>query len=833
MTRVKSSFRPVLLLASIGLLQIVLTQELFFPKPLLAFPANKPNLTINTIAPATAPNDLDTTVAITGTGFAANVTATLGTCALVNVTRVSETSLSGTVPWGIAPGVYPLTVANPDGSTATLTNAFTVTAGIGVWSTGGPYGGQIHDLVMSAAPAKMYAALNDTGIVAYDQTSATWNTLLIDPWPMRVAVDATNAALLYATGQNTLWRTLDSGANWSGISPISGESGVIYPFTHPTVTGIVFAGVTSWPSAAIPSGYNGHFYKSTNSGTNWTEFSSQLKDSENNVDAHVTSMAFHPTDPQQMIAGTRKGNLYLSSDGGNTWVFKHHFEYTDGSQYPSDPTAARIERLYYTPWGANEVWAVMRHPYLPARVPGLYKSTSADLTVWQAKTIGTDQYGHAVVPFGLAFAPGSPNKILAASEQSYVSTDSGDTWASLTSLLGIETLLVDPTNSANIYAGNIGRGVFKSSDGGASWTAMSQGLAGVIPFSLATAPMYPQEVYATTQALGMLKTNNGGSAWQELGVTQSGFPWQGSPIAVDQNDPRYVYYGESCNGKICLRISNNRGTSWTQVQIDLPPDKTGGWSSQVFAVASHPSVVKRVLMGVTYFPPGFSYATVSRPYGGIYLSDDNGATWTLKYINDAMKGVSAFAFDPVDSALFYAATDSGLYRTRDGGANWSSVTTWNSSQPVAFAVTTHPTQTNEIFVSASSESGSSGALYVSQDGGATWQSRGSPNGILLFAPTQPLATLYTSAGNNGLARSTDEGQTWQTVAGLPQAQVWALAASKDLSRVVVYVSTSAGFSATGNQVPRVGNATAPMASGVYRLTSTITTYGIYLPLVIR
>ena len=77
---------------------------------------------MSAIDPATAYNDLDTTVTITGGDFATGggtpPAVPLGATALTNVTFVSATTLTATVPWGMDPGTYDLTVTNPDGGTA-------------------------------------------------------------------------------------------------------------------------------------------------------------------------------------------------------------------------------------------------------------------------------------------------------------------------------------------------------------------------------------------------------------------------------------------------------------------------------------------------------------------------------------------------------------------------------------------------------------------------------------------------------------------------------------------------------------------------------------------
>ena len=94
--------------------------------PTWATLADVTNPTVSAIDPASARDDTDTAVTITGTGFVATPTVTLGTTTLTDVAWVSDTTLTATVPGGISPGVYALTVVNPDDGSGTLPDAFTV-----------------------------------------------------------------------------------------------------------------------------------------------------------------------------------------------------------------------------------------------------------------------------------------------------------------------------------------------------------------------------------------------------------------------------------------------------------------------------------------------------------------------------------------------------------------------------------------------------------------------------------------------------------------------------------------------------------------------------------
>ena len=142
--------------------------------------ADSPELapTITDARPSSAPNDLDTQIVITGTGFAAVPTVTLGANVLDEVGWVSSTTLTATVPWGLIPGSYPLTVANPGGEAGALTDAFTVTQGIGVFTTDGPYGGSIQDIYQKPGdPSKLFALAYGVGLFASENAGQSWELI--------------------------------------------------------------------------------------------------------------------------------------------------------------------------------------------------------------------------------------------------------------------------------------------------------------------------------------------------------------------------------------------------------------------------------------------------------------------------------------------------------------------------------------------------------------------------------------------------------------------------------------------------------------------------------
>ena len=92
------------------------------------------------------------------------------------MTFVDSTTLTATVPWGMNPGSYALTVINPDGGSASLPAAFTVTQGIGRWNGAALYGGDVRQILMKPGdPSTLYApAYGLVGLFRSTDAGATW-----------------------------------------------------------------------------------------------------------------------------------------------------------------------------------------------------------------------------------------------------------------------------------------------------------------------------------------------------------------------------------------------------------------------------------------------------------------------------------------------------------------------------------------------------------------------------------------------------------------------------------------------------------------------------------
>jgi len=770
--------------------------------------------TVSLVDPSSAPNDLDTLIVITGGDFVSTPAVYLGDTSLGDVSWVSSTTLEASVPWGMGPDIYTVTIANPGGEWDKLPNAFTVTQAFNVWTTGGPYGGEIWSVTLHpVTPTRVYAAAQSSGLFFSADAADQWQlTLLASPvHRASVSFDASLDGVMYFafTGGAAMLRTQDGGVSWEHVpvpNPFLHEFNLV---AHPITSGVVYATANASMANPIEPGEDGGIYRSTNWGDDWITITTGL------TGTHVTALAFHPDDPNVMLAGTRNGHIFTSTNGGDSW------------SWAAQPSS-HVERLYFNPTGTHEAWAVTASPVAHVDPPLLYRSMDADLGSWEPITDAK--------MYSLVFHPTLSGTLWASGGSGYVSTDGGDNWSALAAgppgeVMG---LAVDPVSPTVLYAGTRHYGVFKSTDGGDTWVGSNQGLAGVVPDYMALSPDDFYEMYAYAHSMGLLKSSNGGGSWRSLDLLRSVGGGAQDPLVVDPFTPTRVYLGDAWSVTYSrtlpsVQISEDSGASWSVVTWTVP-GMPAGWSGETLAVAPHPTLSGQILAGVSFFPPSGAGLAL----GGLYSSTTCGEEWTELDLNLPISGVTGLAYAPSNPNVIYAGTGgTGLLRSVNSGEDWGIITSTLWSEQSIGAIAIHPENPDEIYVSES------GTVYVSDDAGMTWGGREVPAYVqsLLFAPSSPPA-LY-AAGNGGVYRSAD-GQTWHQVPGVPrEADVPSLAAGRDGERMVVYIGSSAGvmppetqragpLGLADEQVPGLGGL---MGGGVYRRTTLI--HRVYLPLVLR
>src|SRR3989449_831373 len=239
----------------------------------------------------------------------------------------------------------------------------------------------------------------------------------------------------------------------------------------------------------------------------------------------------------------------------------------------------------------------------------------------------------------------------------FKSIDGGHTWSN--SSTGMPTnpdlfrSVIYPKTPSTLYAGNFDGGVYKSVDGGATWTAtMSPPLSNPKVYSLAIDPQTTSTVYVGMDYSGLYKSTDGGGTWN---AASTGMPANPSvyTIAVDPKTPSTVYAGLDSYG---LYKSTDGGAHWSAAGSGMPAD------ADIAAIAINP-VTPSTLYAATEAISGTTA-------GWVYISTDSGSTWSPVSTGLPVTtcGLHALAIDPVTPSTVSAGEfGCGVYRNTQKG----------------------------------------------------------------------------------------------------------------------------------------------------------------------
>jgi len=261
----------------------------------------------------------------------------------------------------------------------------------------------------------------------------------------------------------------------------------------------------------------------------------------------------------------------------------------------------------------------------------------------------------------LAIDPHEPEILYAGTlgEGLFTSADAGSTWIPKSVGLGshkgvgVETVATNPRGSRTVYAGTCD-GVFKSTNGGESWSAVNAGLASTDVRTLAIDEHEPETLFAGTWGYyyasrtthqpepgGIFKTMDGGETWVALADLAGK---DVATLAIDPNEHEIVYAGTTDG----VFWSTDGGSSW----------QAAGLAEYVSALAIDPVNSETIYAG--------TYSS------GVFKSFNWGGTWTDLGLE--IPDIRALAIDPKEPGVVYASTEwAGVFKTSDGGENWLAI----------------------------------------------------------------------------------------------------------------------------------------------------------------
>jgi photosystem II stability/assembly factor-like uncharacterized protein len=337
-----------------------------------------------------------------------------------------------------------------------------------------------------------------------------------------------------------------------------------------------------------------------------------------------------------------------------------------------------------------------------------------------------------------------------------------------------------PGDANTFYFGAVAGGVWKTTDGGATWLPLTDATSISSVGAIAVAPSNHNIIYVgsgeaaprgdITYGDGVYKSVDGGKTWSHIGLADSR---QIGALIVDPNDPDIVLvaaFGHAFgpNAERGVFRTTDGGKTWTKV---LYKDEHTG-AIDVSFDPHDARVVYAALWQARRQPWSFSSGG---PGSGLYRSTDGGVTWTRLSGNGLPSGLLGrihVSVSGADSRRVYAmieAEQGGLYRSDDGGMHWQRVNDDGRLSQRAWYFSTILADPRDVDTVYAENTG----LFRSTDGGKTFEllpARHGDHHGLWIDPTNPDRIIEASDG--GASISFDKGKTWSTQNNQPTAQFY-------------------------------------------------------------
>ncbi|HET9057414.1 MAG TPA: fibronectin type III domain-containing protein, partial [Chitinophagaceae bacterium] len=610
----------------------------------------------------------------------------------------------------------------------------------------------------------IYAAVAGGGVIKSTDAGVTWAATGSGPVSAKkVLIHPTNSSIVFVTGSNGIYRSTNGGSTWTQVHNQSKEDIEFKP-DDPNI--MYASGNGSSTSAISP------FWRSSDNGVTWTSIGSA-----NGIDAYGrTLIGVSPNNPNIVYAvqanGSIFGKFYKSTNAGanfttlitgNASTGTNYFGY-DATGRGTTGQATYDMAICVNPLNVNEV-----------HIAGIicWKSTNggnsfAAETVWSYPN--STGYNHADVHalewFGKTIYSGSDGGV-------YKSVDYGDNWIDLSPGLGIRQFyrisnsktnstlfmggaqdngtsiykntgwldwlgadgmdcLISPTDENLIWGTSQNGSIYRSTNGGNSYSGLSQPSPGqwVTPLAIES---NTNTIYGGWT--GVYRSTDNGTSWTKLSGTN--ITTTLACLAVAPSNPQYIYASNGTN----LHVTTNGGGSWS----------TYTTAASVTSIAVSPSNPQKI------------WITCNSSTNRVFVSTNAGATFTNISGNLPSLTARSVAVDNDANETVYVGMNIGVYYIDNTTTSWTNI---SSNLPLVAI--------NELEIQ-----NSGGKLRVATYGRGVWETDlnggttptcGVPTNVTATSITNNSATIswtaVTGVVSYDLQYKTSSTATWTTIAGI-------------------------------------------------------------------
>jgi photosystem II stability/assembly factor-like uncharacterized protein len=626
------------------------------------------------------------------------------------------------------------------------------------WTLAGPtnIGGRCTSLVCHPAdPDTVWLGAAGGGVWKSEDAGGSWRQSWPATAPLQIgslAVDPSDPQVLYCgTGEANMsadsypgdgvYGSLNGGRTWRRLASSSKNEvppriGVIAvdPFdpAHILLGGIGYGRLSAGNDS-------GGLYESKDRGATWTKLDPVGAGSH-----WCHSIVFSPSTQGRVYIdvtaqGTASG-IYRSDDSGANWQPLR-------TGLPSPDRMGRAT-LAIAPSNPKVLYAFVADEQSESAdlLLGVFKSTNGG-TSW-TNVAGNHFASERQIGYGntIAVHPQDPKHVICGGVDLHLSTDGGTTWSKVTrwnakrgandyAHADHHALVMPAATPGRVYNANDG-GVDFSNDGGLTWSNRSDGLSITMFYDVDVGQSDARVMGGGAQDNGTLVTDAADPAgfFELLGG-------DGGWMVIDPHDAGHIYASYQFGG-----MYRFRGGTWKEVTPPFEPDESHGiWmvfitmdpndsncvytgNHRLYRTRNDGLVWKKAspvfdgspISAIEVAAADSDTLYVGTEDGGFFRSLDAGATWSANLRNGVLPGVTVtrIATHP-SNALDVVVTvansgNSHVFRSRDGGLNWSDIDRGALPDAPHHAVLIRPDTPTEIYVC------SDAGVYVSTDGGAKW-----------------------------------------------------------------------------------------------------------------
>jgi photosystem II stability/assembly factor-like uncharacterized protein len=613
----------------------------------------------------------------------------------------------------------------------------------------GPYGGTIIAVAVDPSnPQVSYVGTFGSGVFKSTNGGNNWQSVnqgLTNLFINSLAIDPKQPATLYAgTYHSQVYKSQDGGNSWTWSGNGVQDQAIVYSIAiDPFDPRIIYASTRGVSNNNNPP-WNGAVYKSIDAGQTWT--ASLLNVGGVFFQDWVYSLAVNPNAHNQVFAATHEHGPFRSDDYGSTWYpILNGINDTSGRAIVISPQPEFSSFLYLGVWH--------------------YASVYKSINNGDSWSLANFEHPNVKV-YSMAIDPHSVDSVYMAtfSDGLLRTTDGARTWesAGLTTDL-LYSVVINPGSTNNLFVGTAGDGLYRSMDTSKSWQHSNTGINNAMVTAVVHSPTNASTIYASEYGEGVYESTNRGQSWEEIN-TGLGDKYI-HDLVMDPAHPGLLYALTDSSG--LFKNDLNSGNGWVSVGGGLPLTQTPmpafpadhpfATLDMQEAFASPPETLSPNqttnvnLLTMAYAPSDPQIAYLGTGGSGVFRSTDGGQNWSG---SEGLGGqtILSLAVDQSNSNLVYAATEisGSLKLSIDGGINWN-----NIYLPVNF-YSVAVSKTGVVFA------GTSSGIYRYQSG--SWSALGLSDKLVTAIALDPVRPGVIYAGTSaGAYYSTDNGLSWYLV----------------------------------------------------------------------